>query len=268
MLDTFVAAEGSPEVVQFSGGEPTIHPQILDFVALAQAKGISFGDAEHERDPARPRPRASPSELAALAPHVYLQFDGFEAATHLAIRGQGPARRQGARARALRGAGLDRDAGLRGREGRERARGGRGRSGSVSPIRPCARSRSSRSRTRAGTVVFDPLERLTNADVMKLAAAQAPEWLRVADFVPVPCCFPTCRSMCYGLVTDDGLVPLARLRRDRGPPRLPLQPRLPRPGAEGRARAAVLVVRDSGGRARATRAARAAASTCPASSIA
>jgi uncharacterized radical SAM superfamily Fe-S cluster-containing enzyme len=26
MLDRFVAAEGSPEVVQFSGGEPTIHP--------------------------------------------------------------------------------------------------------------------------------------------------------------------------------------------------------------------------------------------------
>jgi hypothetical protein len=40
MLDRFVAAEGSPEVVQFSGGEPTIHPQILDFIALAQAKGI------------------------------------------------------------------------------------------------------------------------------------------------------------------------------------------------------------------------------------
>jgi uncharacterized radical SAM superfamily Fe-S cluster-containing enzyme len=27
-------------VVQFSGGEPTIHPQILEMIALAQAKGI------------------------------------------------------------------------------------------------------------------------------------------------------------------------------------------------------------------------------------
>ncbi|NUR78665.1 MAG: 4Fe-4S cluster-binding domain-containing protein [Thermoleophilia bacterium] len=33
MLDTFVAAEGDPEVIQFSGGEPTIHPQIVEFVA-------------------------------------------------------------------------------------------------------------------------------------------------------------------------------------------------------------------------------------------
>ncbi len=29
MLDAFVAAEGEPESVQLSGGEPSIHPQIL-----------------------------------------------------------------------------------------------------------------------------------------------------------------------------------------------------------------------------------------------
>src|SRR5215813_4475923 len=39
-LDAFVAAEGHPEVVMFSGGEPSIHPHILDFCALARDKGI------------------------------------------------------------------------------------------------------------------------------------------------------------------------------------------------------------------------------------
>ena len=39
MVDRFVAAEGDPEVVMLSGGEPTIHPQILDLVALVQARG-------------------------------------------------------------------------------------------------------------------------------------------------------------------------------------------------------------------------------------
>ena len=59
-------------------------------------------------------------------------------------------------------------------------------------------------------LVFDPLERLTNADVMRLLAEQLPDWFRVSDFVPVPCCF-TCRSMCYALVDRDGLLPFARL---------------------------------------------------------
>jgi len=60
-------------------------------------------------------------------------------------------------------------------------------------------------------LAFDPLERLTNAEVMHLLAAQVPEWLRVSDFVPVPCCSPTCRSMCYAVVDEQGLLPLARL---------------------------------------------------------
>jgi uncharacterized radical SAM superfamily Fe-S cluster-containing enzyme len=38
-LDAFVRAEGAPEVVMLSGGEPTIHPSILEFVALAATRG-------------------------------------------------------------------------------------------------------------------------------------------------------------------------------------------------------------------------------------
>src|SRR3954452_17587377 len=39
-LDAFVRSEGEPEVVMFSGGEPTIHPQILDFIKMAKDKGV------------------------------------------------------------------------------------------------------------------------------------------------------------------------------------------------------------------------------------
>ncbi|HVH87860.1 MAG TPA: radical SAM protein, partial [Terriglobales bacterium] len=42
MLDDLVRTEGNPEVVQFSGGEPTIHPQIIEFVKAAQARDIPF----------------------------------------------------------------------------------------------------------------------------------------------------------------------------------------------------------------------------------
>ena len=39
MLDRFVELEGDPEVVQFSGGEPTIHPDILPMLRMAGDKG-------------------------------------------------------------------------------------------------------------------------------------------------------------------------------------------------------------------------------------
>jgi len=35
MLDQFVRTEGDPEVVQFSGGEPTIHPQLFQMIRMA-----------------------------------------------------------------------------------------------------------------------------------------------------------------------------------------------------------------------------------------
>ena len=33
----------------------------------------------------------------------------------------------------------------------------------------------------------------------------------MTDFIPVPCCFPTCRSMCYMLVDGEQAIPFARL---------------------------------------------------------
>ena len=40
MLDRFVELEGDPEVVQFSGGEPTIQPQLLDMIQAAIERGV------------------------------------------------------------------------------------------------------------------------------------------------------------------------------------------------------------------------------------
>ena len=209
MLDAFVAAEGSPEVVQFSGGEPTIHPQILDFIALAKAKGIK-AVMLNTNGIRLARDRRFAEALAELGPSIYLQFDGFEPETHIAIRGKD--------LRAEKERALDRCAELglivtlvcaveKGVNEHE--------VGAVIRFgveHPAVRAVAFQPVTHSGRhLEFDPLERLTNADVMKLAAAQVPEWLQVPDFVPVPCCFPTCRSMCYGLITDDGLVPVTRL---------------------------------------------------------
>jgi len=77
MLDHFVATEGNPEVVQFSGGEPTIHPQILDFVRAAHQRSIPFVMI-NTNGMRIARDDRFLSELAEVRPSVYFQFDGFD----------------------------------------------------------------------------------------------------------------------------------------------------------------------------------------------
>jgi uncharacterized radical SAM superfamily Fe-S cluster-containing enzyme len=209
MLDSFVAAEGEPEVVQFSGGEPTIHPQILDFVELAQAKGIrtvmlNTNGIRLARD------RRFVGELERLKPHIYLQFDGFERDTHLALRGRDLREDKRRALDACAEAGLTVTLVAAVEKGvNEHEVGAIVRFGiahrAVNSVAFQPVTHSGRHR------VFDPLERLTNADVMKLVAAQVPEWYQLDDFVPVPCCFPTCRSMSYALVDGEAVVPFTRL---------------------------------------------------------
>jgi uncharacterized radical SAM superfamily Fe-S cluster-containing enzyme len=42
-------------------------------------------------------------------------------------------------------------------------------------------------------------------------AEQVPDWFGLDDLVPVPCCFPTCRSMSYALVDGESVIPFTRL---------------------------------------------------------
>ena len=53
MLDRFVETEGDPEVIQFSGGEPTIHPDLLEMIQAAKDRGIQQGDGQYQRGPHR-----------------------------------------------------------------------------------------------------------------------------------------------------------------------------------------------------------------------
>jgi len=209
MLDAFVRAEGEPEVIQFSGGEPTIHKDIVRFIEMAKERGIrvvmlNTNGIRLARD------RRFVRELERLRPHIYLQFDGFELDTHLAIRGRDlrEEKRRALDACAEAGLGVTLvgavERGLNEHEIGDVVR--------LGVSHPAVSSVAFQPVTHSGRhVVFDPLERLTNADVIKACAEQLPDWYRVEDFVPVPCCFPTCRSMSYALVEGDSLVPFTRL---------------------------------------------------------
>jgi uncharacterized radical SAM superfamily Fe-S cluster-containing enzyme len=209
MLDTFVAAEGEPEVLQFSGGEPTIHPEIIAFVAMAKVRGIRFVML-NTNGIRLARDRRFVAECADVGAHMYFQLDGFEPETHLAIRGQD------LRADKLRALANCAEAGITATLVAAIEKGVNehevGEIVRFGVSHPAVNSVVFQPVTHSGRHrVFDPLERLTNADVMKLVAAQLPEWFGISDFVPVPCCFPTCRSMCYALVDGDSVLPLTRL---------------------------------------------------------
>ena len=80
MLDAVVANEGEPDIVQISGGEPTLHPDLFRIIELARARPI-----RHLMLNTNGVKIAEDSGLAArfadLGPgfEVYLQFDSLEA---------------------------------------------------------------------------------------------------------------------------------------------------------------------------------------------
>jgi len=89
MLDIIVANEGTPDVVQISGGEPTIHPDFFAILDIAKKKPIKHlmlntngiriaKDFEFAK------------KLATYAPdfEIYLQFDSFKPAALEQLRGK------------------------------------------------------------------------------------------------------------------------------------------------------------------------------------
>jgi len=210
MLDAFVRAEGEPESVQISGGEPSIHPQVLDILAAAKDRGIKLVMLNTNGIRLARDPRFAPA-LAELGVHVYLQFDGFDEATQVAIRGRSLTEEK---LRALErcadaGVGVSLAAAVE-RGVNEHEVGPIVRFGVEHPavtgvfFQPVTHS----GRFRADS---NPLDKLTNPDVIAAISDQVPEWFRDDDFVPVPCCSPTCRSATFALYDGEDLVPLPRL---------------------------------------------------------
>ncbi len=99
MLDAIVAAEGEPDLVQISGGEPTIHPRFFEILEAARARAIRHLMVKHQRDQDRPG-----AGVRRAAGHVPAALRGLPAVRLAGRRGaDGSARRPaaGVRRRAL-----------------------------------------------------------------------------------------------------------------------------------------------------------------------
>ena len=210
ILDHFVETEGHAEVVQFSGGEPSIHPQIIPMLRAAKARNIQYvmlntNGKRIAHDDAFLR------DLAEIRPAVYFQFDGFDPDTYRILRGEPAILPEKMRA-------LDRLASIgcsvvlvpaieRGVNEHEV-----GRIVRFAIEHPAVRGINFQPAFHAGRYAsHDPLQRMTIPDVIALIDAQTDGLFTRKDFVPVPCCFPTCNSVTYAYIEGNTVLPLPRL---------------------------------------------------------
>lgn len=210
-IDRLVEVEGRPEVLQLSGGEPTIHPEferILDY-AVAQPIDIVMINTNGVR-------LAHDARLIEfLAAHrkrleVYLQFDGLRDETYQALRGEPLAAVKRQAVDALGRAGLRTilvatlQAGVNGDEIGDIVRFGL--------ERPWITGVSFQPATYSGRHVL-PAElerRITFPDVIRAIAEQSGGAFAVDDFLPLPCAHPNCHQLTYAYRSGGKVVPLLR----------------------------------------------------------
>src|SRR6202167_2541968 len=211
ILDHLVATEGNPEVIQFSGGEPSVHPQIIPMMRAAQQRGIANVMLNTNGKRIANDDRFL-DELAEVRPNIYFQFDGFKSETYRVIRGDPDILPAKLRA-------LDRLAEIgctvilvpaieRGVNENEI-----GRIVRFGLDHPAVKGINFQPAFHAGRHVrHDPMRRITNPDIIALIEAQTEGLFLKTDFVPVPCCFPTCNSVTYAYVDEQrNVTPLPRL---------------------------------------------------------
>jgi uncharacterized radical SAM superfamily Fe-S cluster-containing enzyme len=210
-IDRLVEVEGRPEVLQLSGGEPTIHPQFAEILDYACGRPIDIvmintNGLRIARDPkfiqvlARYRHRIQ----------IYLQFDGFQESTSLALRGESLVQ---TKLRAIELLGeygfptipvMTLQSGVNDDELGDVVR--------FCLARPWITGLSLQPATYSGRFVLpEELERrVTFPDVIKKIAAQTSGLFRESDFLPLPCAHPNCHSLAYAYRTGTEVVPLTR----------------------------------------------------------
>ncbi len=214
-VDQLVAGgKRGADMIQLSGGEPTIHPDFFAMVELLFDRG--FNNVTINSNGIKlARPGFVEKLAACLEPYpdgslfVYLQFDGFDEGTHDALRGRSdllPLKH-----RALENCHA---AGI-----------------SVHPVMTLTRDindhevggflQLAADDPTLNNVVIQPAmysgrydnprrqDRITLADTVELITAQFGVF-SADDFMPIPCSDPNCFGMAVALRTPRGLLPVSR----------------------------------------------------------
>lgn len=209
MLDAVVANEGEPDVVQISGGEPTLHPDFFAILDAARQRPIRHLMVNTNGLRIAKEPEFA-ARLAQYQPgfELYLQFDSLRDDVHKDLRG---AKLRDVRLKALEH--LNRHdisttlvvtvkKGLNDDE-----------LGSIIEFaltQPCVRGVTFQPIQAAGRLEGYDAERdrLTLSEVRRRILEQSAIF-RPDDLIPVPC-NPDCLAMAYALKLEDKVLPLTR----------------------------------------------------------
>lgn len=223
-LDASIEREGGRiDVLMLSGGEPTVHPEIVEIIFEATTRNVTrvLLNTNGVRIAKDDKLLA---ELASLRDRVevYLQFDGFELETHLYHRGEDlravkeMAIRRLTEARIFTTLTMVVAAGVNEHEiGRvaQYAFDTDYLAGvAYQPVFGSGRSNA-----------IDPMHRMTTTGVLKRLAPQTDDRLSWTDFIALPCSHPDCCAIGYFIKGDDGrhrsvvdIVGLDRLKANLG----------------------------------------------------
>lgn len=210
-IDRLVEVEGQPEILQLSGGEPTIHPDFFKIFEYACAQPIDIvmintNGIRIARD------RKFVEQLAAWKhrAEIYLQFDGFEEQGTEALRGESLVETK------LKAIDVLGEFGIR--------------ATLVCTLQPGVNEHEMGRIVQFGTqrrwitgVSFQPAtytgrhvlpeqleQRITFPEVIQGIEKQTNgEWLE-SDFSPLPCAHPNGHTLAYAYRSQGQLVPLAR----------------------------------------------------------
>jgi uncharacterized radical SAM superfamily Fe-S cluster-containing enzyme len=211
MLETLVASEGNPDLVQISGGEPTIHPQIVEILHLAKSKPIrhimlNTNGIRIATD------KAFVAELARLKPgfEVYLQFDSLQRAALENLRGADLRKVREQALANLEEAGISTTLVCVVKKGVN--------DGEIGDI-----VRHALSYTCVRGITFQPVQdagrnldfdknrdRTLLTDIRRAIATQAGEVFESDDIIPLPC-NPDSIAIAYGLRDGTNITPITRL---------------------------------------------------------
>lgn len=214
-LEAFLATRAPLEVLQLSGGEPLLHPELLPLLDACKQLPIDHVMINTNGLELLRRHDLA-AELAARRPHLelYLQLDGLDAESHQALRGADlAAQKQAVLTQIIRhglpttlvctlAKGINED--------------------QLEPLlnlalrTPQIRGITFQPATWAGRFdrSCDPLSRITLADVVELLARQSGGIFQADDFHPLPCSNPNCCTFTYAVRRPNGqAIPLPRVTR-------------------------------------------------------